>query len=152
MTEPLLLAQRMAERLSVTRQYGDAPLTPVEREDKVFLVLPMEDADVLVFFDGGEKVRAVLSYLLPHESEGEARHLNYCGRAWEGDNLDAACDVVWGKFWADEVENRALGRLQWMHGPGPLPDTARPVEAARSRRPDPPMLVDLADVLELLGD
>jgi hypothetical protein len=82
------------------------------------LSIHLADAHVVVFVDeeSDGQAKMALSFLSKQGSLSSV-HLNQWRRPDGRMSVPTLTTGLWHAFWEHEVENRALGRIQWMHGP-----------------------------------
>lgn len=163
MTEAYRLLRLLGRRVSATTFYEAGE--PLCGEGHIpCLFIHLADADILVFIDEDPegRVRTALSFLAMHGLQATV-HLNRWRRPLHEQDMPALVTDLWGAFWVHELENRQIGRTQWMHGPNlpPLQEDVVPespldallasVEEGRPpERSFKKLLIDIDD-LDLLG-
>ena len=112
MTETYRVLRLLGRRLAASQLYE------VDDAEADTLRVHLADADILIFVDAAPdgQVKYALSYLTPHKSM-VSTHLNHWARTPGRRTVPLLVADLWHAFWAQEMENRALGRVQWMHGP-----------------------------------
>lgn len=117
MTECARILRLLARRVRATKLYESDEPTETD------VLVKLEDAEVLVHLEGEDgRATGALSFLIKKGSL-TALHLNQWRRHGRA-SVPTLVDDLWEAFWEHELENRALGRIQWMHGPElpPLPE------------------------------
>lgn len=118
MTETYRILRLLGRRIAATTFYQVGEVVCGDGQMSC-LPLHLADAHVLLCIDedpADGRAKICLSFLARSGSL-HTTHLNQWVRPPGRMSVPALVNDLWESFWVHEVENRQLGRIQWMHGP-----------------------------------
>ena len=117
MTETQRILRLLSRRVAATGFYTTDEPTGGDGQSAC-LTIHLADAHVVVFLDEESDGRAKMALsFLSKQGSLSSQHLNQWRRPDGRMSVPSLVTDLWHAFWEHEVENRALGRIQWMHGP-----------------------------------